>query len=129
MNPDEVTFGLDDIVRNGYTFTDGVGYISPQLALETALKYRFNQVSAFQVRIAGAKGVLMVKKELEGKQIQLRKSQTKFQSDDLSFNVIRCSTYGFGYFNRSIIILLSSLGVPDEYFIRKQIQAKDLVDY
>lgn len=76
-------------------------------------------MSAFQVRIAGAKGVLMVKKELEGKQIQLRKSQTKFSSDDLSFNVIRCSTFGQGYFNRSMIILLSSLGVPDEYFMRK----------
>lgn len=71
----------------------------------------------------------MVKKELTGKQIQLRNSQTKFQSDDLSYNVIRCSTYGFGYFNRSIIILLSSLGVPDDYFVKKQRLAKDLVDY
>ena len=77
-------------------------------------------MSAFQVRIAGAKGVLMVKNELEGRQIQLRKSQTKFSSDDLSFNVIRCSTFGQGYLNRSLIILLSSLGVPDDYFMRKQ---------
>ena len=77
-------------------------------------------MSAFQVRIAGAKGVLMVKNELEGRQIRLRKSQTKFSSDDLSFNVIRCSTFGQGYLNRSLIILLSSLGVPDDYFMRKQ---------
>lgn len=47
MKPEEVTFGLEDIKRNGYTFTDGVGYISPELARETALAYRFNQVSAF----------------------------------------------------------------------------------
>ena len=37
MAPDEVTFGVEDIERNGYTFTDGVGYISPALARETAL--------------------------------------------------------------------------------------------
>ena len=70
----------------------------------------------------------MVKKELEGRQIHLRKSQTKFGSDDLTFNIIRCSTFGQGYFNRSLIILLSSLGVPDEYFVRKQRKAKDLID-
>ena len=32
MQPEEVTFGVEDIERNGYTFTDGVGYISPELA-------------------------------------------------------------------------------------------------
>ena len=47
MKPDEVTFGVEDIVRNGYTFSDGVGYISPALAKEAALQFRFNQVSAF----------------------------------------------------------------------------------
>ena len=47
MKPEEVIFGVEDIVRNGYTFTDGVGYISPALAKETALQYRFNYVSAF----------------------------------------------------------------------------------
>ena len=94
MDPDAVVLGIPDIERNGYTFTDGVGYISPQLALYVAKKYNFSHVSAFQIRIAGAKGVLMVKDELEGKHIQLRKSQIKFPSDDLTLNVIRCSTYG-----------------------------------
>lgn len=47
MKPGEVTFGLDDIERNGYTFTDGVGYISEQLANHTAMQFRFSQVSAF----------------------------------------------------------------------------------
>jgi len=70
----------------------------------------------------------MVKKELEGRQIHLRKSQTKFPSEDLTFNVIRCSTFGQGYLNRSIILLLNCLGVSDDYFISKQRQAKQLVD-
>ena len=70
----------------------------------------------------------MVKQELPGRMIQLRDSQIKFQSEDLTFNVIRCSTYGQGFFNRSLILLLSCLGVPDEYFLKKQRQAKSLVD-
>ena len=58
----------------------------------------------------------------------MRKSQIKFQSQDLTLNVIRCSTFGQGYFNRSLILLLSCLGVPDPYFLQKQRQATELVD-
>lgn len=94
LNKDQVTFGVEDIKRNDYCFTDGVGYISPELARKVAKDFRFSQVSAFQIRIAGAKGVLMEKKELQGEQVQLRNSQTKFPSDDLTLNVIRCSTFG-----------------------------------
>ena len=47
MEPEQVLLGIPDIQRNGYTFTDGVGYISPQLALYAAKKYNFSQVSAF----------------------------------------------------------------------------------
>ena len=47
MEPEQVLQGIPDIQRNGYTFTDGVGYISPQLALYAAKKYKFSQVSAF----------------------------------------------------------------------------------
>ena len=42
--------------------------------------------------------------------------------------MIRCSTFGQGYLNRSIILLLNCIGVSDDYFIRKQRQAKELVD-
>lgn len=128
LNPDQVEFRLDDIERNGYCFTDGVGYISPELAREAAEYFKYSQVSAFQIRLAGAKGVLMVKPELEGRCIQLRKSQIKFDSRDLSFNVIRCSTFSVGFFNRSLVLLLTCLGVPDHYFLRKQRLAKQLVD-
>ena len=58
----------------------------------------------------------------------LRNSQTKFPSDDLTLNVIRCSTFGQGFLNRSIILLLHSLGVEIPYFLEKQRQAKDLID-
>lgn len=32
LEPEQVTFGVEDIKRNGYCFTDGVGYISTELA-------------------------------------------------------------------------------------------------
>lgn len=66
--------GLPDIVSNGFTFTDGVGHISEELALIAAKKFNYTNCSAFQIRIAGAKGVLMVKPGLQGCQIALRKS-------------------------------------------------------
>ena len=61
-------------------------------------------------------------------QVQLRKSQIKFPSDDYSLNIIRCSTYGQGYLNRSIILLLNSIGVDEEFFLKKQRQAIELTD-
>ena len=42
---------------------------------------------------------------------------------DLSLNVIRVSTCSQGYLNRQAIILLSALGVPNEFFIDLQEQA------
>ena len=96
--------------------------------------------SAFQIRIGGAKGVLMVKPDSEMKhldaeicnikfqrdvQVRLRESQIKFASPDLSLNVVRCATYSQGYLNRQLIILLNCLGVPDEVFLQLQRKAKD----
>ena len=47
LAPDQVMFGLVDIERNGYTFTDGVGYISTKLAKRAAKNFNHKQVSAF----------------------------------------------------------------------------------
>ena len=61
-----MTCGIADIERNDFCFTDGVGYISIELAARIAKDYNYQKTSAFQVRIAGAKGILMEKKGLEG---------------------------------------------------------------
>jgi len=56
------------------------------------------------VRIAGAKGVLMVNKDMKGPlQVQLRGSQIKFPSAQLSLNIIRSSTLSQGFLNRQMI--------------------------
>jgi hypothetical protein len=59
--------------------------------------------------------------------VQMRDSQIKFPSEDLSFNVIRCGTFSQGFLNRQVITLLYCLGVPESYFIDKQREAlKDM---
>lgn len=66
--------GLEEIERNDFNFTDGIGSISPELAFQAAHEYKRHYASGFQVRIGGAKGVLMVDTRLEGRQIRLRDS-------------------------------------------------------
>jgi RNA-dependent RNA polymerase len=62
MLPDDVLVGHPDIKRNGYNFTDGAGHISLALAASTSELFGLTHCSsAFQVRIGGAKGVLMIK--------------------------------------------------------------------
>lgn len=84
---DEIIEEVDDVMRNGYTFTDGVGTISIELAEEvwtTLLKarhinHRPTLPSAFQIRLCGFKGVLTVDFRLDGRKIKFRKSMKKFQ--------------------------------------------------
>lgn len=119
LQESEVSY-IKDVVHNGYTFSDGVGIISPALAEEVAIQMDLRTVpSAFQFRLGGAKGILTVDKDLtDGPvKVQLRPSQIKFESKHLTLEVIRTSTYIQGYLNRQIITLLSALGVKDEVFM------------
>ncbi|KAG9048828.1 hypothetical protein FS837_011911 [Tulasnella sp. UAMH 9824] len=77
---------VDDIERNKSKFTDGVGEISRALARRiiralgssSRRKRFFLRPSAFQFRMGGCKGVLMVNPELKDNEIRLRSSQQKF---------------------------------------------------
>ncbi|CDW77053.1 rna-directed rna polymerase [Stylonychia lemnae] len=125
LDKHEAQLGIPDIKRNGFVFTDGCGYISPQLAQIVSEQFGYKRNSAFQIRFGGAKGVLMIKPELKGRMVQIRDSQIKFQSNDFGLNVVRCSTFSQGFLNRQIIILLSSLGVKEEVFLSLQQKAKE----
>lgn len=118
LDPKEVEY-IEDVQHNQYVFSDGVGKISPALAEEVAAQMELKSVpSAFQFRLGGAKGVLTVDENLKGVvKVQLRKSQIKFESEHLTLEVIRTSSYINGYLNRQVITLLSSLGVKDEVFL------------
>ncbi|KAI8328367.1 RNA dependent RNA polymerase-domain-containing protein [Chlamydoabsidia padenii] len=111
---------IDDIVHNSYTFSDGVGNISQELLNEVARRMSLRTVpSAFQFRLGGAKGVLMVSNKLHGRKIQLRPSQVKFNSDHYMLEVVRISTHISATLNRQAITLLSALGVKDEVFMER----------
>ena len=118
---------IDDIKRNGFIFTDGIGQISPELSIKcaTVMKYKQNFSSAYQIRLGGVKGVVAVNPSLKGETLCVRPSMIKFKSDDLELGVVRGATYSLGYLNRQIIILLYSLGVKGSIFLN---MVKDIMN-
>jgi RNA-dependent RNA polymerase len=116
---------IPDIERNGFTFTDGVGKLSSLLAQmaakELGLQNSFEDPpSLFQFRLAGCKGVLAIDPTLMGKVVCIRPSQYKFKAENLGLEIIRSSTFATACLNRQLIIVLSTLGVSDLTFLRKQ---------
>jgi RNA-dependent RNA polymerase len=113
---------IPDVERNGYTFTDGVGQISPLLAdlINHQLKLDDQTPSLFQFRLGGCKGVLAVSEDLKGIDIRLRNSQFKFASESNDLEVIRCSRFEGAHLNRQLILVLSALGVDDSVFLGMQ---------
>jgi RNA-dependent RNA polymerase len=129
----------EDIKVGKYTFTDGAGLCSAEIAAATArvlgIKGSGHEAhpSAIQVRIGGAKGILAVSKRLSGFTYQLRDSMIKYKSDRTEFCVVRVSClqatktltkrfrksaiFNKATLNRQYIALLSALGIPDETFI------------
>ncbi|MQM13921.1 hypothetical protein Taro_046848 [Colocasia esculenta] len=116
---EEVNPEFPDIERNGYVFSDGIGKITPELALEVAekLKLADNPPSAYQIRYAGCKGVIAVwPGNGDGKQLHLRPSMNKFESLHTVLEVVSWTRFQPGFLNRQIVTLLSTLGVPDPVF-------------
>jgi RNA-dependent RNA polymerase len=66
MQPGEVNEFLEDVEHNGYNFSDGIGKITPELAMEVTARLplvaKDGPPSAYQIRYAGFKfkGVVAV---------------------------------------------------------------------
>ncbi|KAB8290497.1 hypothetical protein EYC80_010927 [Monilinia laxa] len=121
---------IPDIERNGHCFTDGVGKISPFLAqmIAAELKLRTHSApSAFQFRLGGCKGILVVSPDAKDKEVHIRKTQHKFTAVYNGLEIIRCSHFSSATLNRQTITILSSLGVKDEVFLR--MLSEQLSDY
>lgn len=115
---------MEDIVRNGYNFTDGVGKMSPILAHVAAselgiLQHSQEPPSVFQIRAGGCKGVLAVWPMSGQREIHIRRSQYKFPAKHDGLEIVRWSQYACANLNRQLILILSALGVPDEVFSQK----------
>ena len=111
-----------DIVRGRYTFSDGVGKISPLAAqlVHATLKLKGEVPSCFQFRLGGCKGILAIDPSLRNIDIKVRASQFKFDSSSQELEIIRCSEFWQPFLNRQLILVLSALGVSDKVFIEMQ---------
>jgi RNA-dependent RNA polymerase len=111
---------IHDVERDGWVFTDGVGKMSKFLATMVASELGLHPdaplPSAFQFRLGGAKGIIVTCPESKGREIQMRKSQVKFQATYNGLEIIRPSRYSTAALNRQTITILSALGVEDEIF-------------
>lgn len=109
---------IPDIYVGSYCFTDGIGKISKHKAKQISRKnYDSKEISAFQIRFAGFKGVVALDPNLTGStQLQFRESMKKFESGYTKLDVLNIAEYIPCYLNRQIINILSSLGINDDVF-------------
>ncbi|KFK40016.1 rna-dependent rna polymerase 6 [Arabis alpina] len=116
----EVDTELPEIERNGYVFSDGIGTITPDLAVEVTEKLKLDvncTPCAYQIRYAGFKGVVARwPSKGDGIRLALRPSMNKFHSNHTILEICSWTRFQPGFLNRQIITLLSVLGVPDEVF-------------
>ncbi|CAG8586693.1 12512_t:CDS:2, partial [Ambispora gerdemannii] len=128
---------IPDVIRNGYTFSDGCGTISPDLAKRAIKAYwgartvKESEVpSVYQIRFGGCKGVVSVDPTLEGEILCIRKSQEKFDSlRSKNLEIAKAVRNPIpAYLNRQIILLLSDLGINNSTFIGLQQQHQDLIE-
>ncbi|KAI2632794.1 RNA dependent RNA polymerase-domain-containing protein [Xylaria nigripes] len=121
---------IDDIHKDGWCFTDGVGKISPTLAEFVTKPLQLMkriQPSAFQFRHGGSKGVIVVWPDSNFNEIHLRPSQKKFEAQSEVLEIIKASGYSVATLNRQTITILSCLGVEDSVFL--ELQQKQMHDF
>ncbi|KAF2867202.1 RNA dependent RNA polymerase-domain-containing protein [Massariosphaeria phaeospora] len=119
------TIRIPDIERNGSNFSDGVGKLSSFLAQMAATELGLHNPfedppSLFQFRLGGCKGVLALDPTVTKNEVHIRPSQTKFEATEDFLEIVRASAFATACFNRQLIIVLSTLGVPDYAFIKQQ---------
>jgi hypothetical protein len=125
-----VTETKDDVERNGRTFSDGCGTLSLGLLRKVwrALPpdRREQMPTILQIRYRGAKGVLSLDESLEGEQLHVRKSMTKYIAKESWRDLELC---GAAYrplsvfLNHQFIKILEDLGVPARNFQAVQDEA------
>jgi hypothetical protein len=113
----------EDIVRNGYEFTEGCGRISTAAAAQVAALLHLKPVpSAFQIRFGEFKGVLVVDPSLVNVAVAFRKSQQKFvihsrTEEQRTLEILEFTKQTkAANLNRQFLMILCELGVSQSYF-------------
>ena len=116
-----------------FEFTDGSGFLSTALTQEAAVVLGWtpgrSPPSAIQVHIDGIKGVQVQKPTLDhdpaGVNVEVRPSQTKFDSCSTTLEVISASQRNPAFLNQQIIVLLDAREVPQEHILKMHAEAVD----
>ncbi|XP_035212894.1 RNA-dependent RNA polymerase 1-like [Stegodyphus dumicola] len=116
-----------------YIFSDGVGMISKELAMEVRKVFQekpsqrrenlesLYQASAFQIRFKGCKGMITETPSLPGRQLRIRPSMEKFKCESSShLEIIKQSAPRAMFLNRPFITILEQLGVKPQVFLELQ---------
>lgn len=119
---------VEDIANETYTFTDGCGQISKKGAEEIVSILHLSYIpSAFQIRVGGAKGVVVVSDDVANddsdsleRSVVLRKSMSKFLSTHRMLEIVACSVRSDAYLTRQSIQILSDLGIEESVFMEMQ---------
>lgn len=132
----DFSFNKEEVLKS-----DGSSYMSESMAIKIANYLDLSNVpSSFQARFMGCKGMWSImesvnsltnsdinncgninniKFEILKDYICIRPSQNKFISDFYEFEICDYSKYRKAYLNRQIINLLTTLGVKDDYLLKK----------
>ncbi|GBM25845.1 putative RNA-dependent RNA polymerase 1 [Araneus ventricosus] len=130
---EDINGGFNPITRESYCFSDGIGKISPKLVqeIEKATGEK-NKSSAFQIRYAGCKGMLVIDPHLVDKDIVFRNSMLKYDcrgSEHTNLEIAKKSKPLALRLNRPLIAILNDLGVPNTVFLKLQEQMiRKLID-
>jgi len=105
-------------------FSDGVGTISWDVmeAIRSYIPHTKGSPTCFQIRLAGAKGMLSLDSQLSGSRIRIRPSMIKFPSEDYR-NLEICDMASKPIplvLNRQVIKILEDMGVSDDWFFKLQ---------
>ncbi|CAB9498814.1 polymerase alpha-associated DNA helicase A [Seminavis robusta] len=122
LQPEQIV-AIDEIVHNGYRFSDGCGVMGWDIARRVADIEPGDIMGhgSIQIRLGGFKGMLTVKKDFPPNKIGLRPSMAKFASTNRMLEVKRVSTCreGKSPFSQAVLIL-RDLGVPSDVFLDLQ---------
>ncbi|KAK1828316.1 RNA-dependent RNA polymerase 1 [Podospora conica] len=115
---------IDDVKHNDRVFSDGVGTISIEAAesIWDVLPESKGFPTCFQIRCAGAKGMLSLDVTLPGKKIRFRPSMIKFKSPDMeTMGICDTSSKPIPFvLNRQLIKILEDMAAPRSWFLDLQ---------
>ncbi|KAK4139079.1 RNA dependent RNA polymerase-domain-containing protein [Dichotomopilus funicola] len=121
------TVYIPDVERNNYVFSDGVGTMSlgAAAAAYDIIPESKGFPTCFQIRWAGAKGMLSVDPSLPGVQICIRPSMVKFESNETrQLEICDTAKPMPMVLNQQIIKILEDMGAPSDWFL--QLQSEEL---